>query len=176
MENLRICTPKEREELIYAGLKIYIKSCLGDYLNSKQVDTIADILRKLRTRPADVDFDDSFCKVISEESTLRNIQLPRRLLRKDEAAIFFYNVGPYAMITRNQTARLAKKLLPNFFASELTINSSFTRHTNLSTKDLARISGLSITNLPAHTTAHVERTFFDLGYNNKYKSNGRKED
>lgn len=174
MDNTYICTPKEREDLIFAGLKLYIKSCLGDYLDTKQQDTMANILRKLRTRAADEEFNDSFCCVISEDTVLRNIQVPRRLLRKDECAIFFYNVGPYAMITRNQTARLAKLLLPNFFASEITINSSFTRHTNLSMTHIARISGLSITNLPSHTAAHVERTFFELGYNNKYRSNGKK--
>ena len=28
MENLKICSPKEREDLIYAGLKIYTRSCM----------------------------------------------------------------------------------------------------------------------------------------------------
>lgn len=174
MDNVYICTPKEKEDIMFAGLKIYTDFCLGEYFTPNQIDKIADILRRLRSRPVDVEFSDEFCSVISEETVLRNIQVPRRMLRKDECAIFFYNVGPYAMITRNQTARLAKLLLPNFFATEMAINSSFTRHTNLSTKDLARISGLSITNLPSHTAAYVERKFLDLGYNDKHRNNGRK--
>lgn len=174
MEDLKICTPKEREDLTFAGLKIYTQSCLGDYLDSKQLELLTEILRKFRSRPAEVDFCDEYCVPVSLESTLRNIQVPRKTLRKDECSIYFYNVAPYSMLTRKQTARLAKKLFPKFLASENAIDSYFTRHTNLSSKDESYLSDLSIINLPKHTTIHVENLFFELGYNNKYKRNGRK--
>lgn len=174
MDNLQICDPKEREDMIFLGLKVYIRSCLGEYLTSRQMDMIADILRKFRTRPADVDFSNSYCCVISEEPVLRNILMPRKTLRKAECAIFFYNVGPYAIISRRHTARLAKHLFPKFFATERAIDSYFTLHSGVQGKDQGRESGLSITNLPNHTTAHVERIFYELGHNSKHKTNGRK--
>ena len=174
MENLKICSPKEREDLIYAGLKIYTRSCMGDYLETKQMDMLADILKKFRSRPAEIDFCEEYCSPISTEKILRNIQVPRKTLRKDECAIFFYNVAPYSLLTRRQTALLAKRLFPNFFAGLNAIDSYFTRHINLSSKEEEYKSDLSIVNLPKHTTAHIENLFFELGYNNKYKSNGRK--
>lgn len=174
MDHIHLCDFEEREDLTYSGLKIYINACLGDYLTPEQVDTLAETLRRFRIRPADVDFCDDYCSPISLENSMRNFRIPRKTLRKDECAVFFYNVAPYALVNRNQAARLAKRLFPNFFASETTINSSFTRHSNLSTSELARIAGITIENLPSHTTAHVERTFYELGYNNKNKSHGRK--
>lgn len=160
---------EEREEIIFAGLKVYINGCLGEYLDENQINLLADLLRKFRNRPAEVEFADSYCFPVSKERSIRHKFILRKTLRKDECAIFFYNVGPYAILNRNQTARLAKKVMPNFFSSEITINCSFTRHANLSTSELAKVSGLTIENLPSHTTAHVERTFFELGLNNNNK-------
>ena len=169
METMYTYGFEEREALIFAGLKVYITGCLGEYLDEDQVNMLAEMLRKFRNRPAEVEFADNYCQPLTRDRSIRHKFIPRKTLRKDECAIFFYNVGPYALLNRNQTARFAKKLMPNFFSSELTINCSFTRHANLSTSELAKVSGLTIENLPSHTTAHVERTFFTLGLSNQNK-------
>ena len=169
------CTFEEKESIIYSGLLVYLTSQLGEYLTEQQIELMAQVLKKFRTRPADVEFNDSYCKVITNDPDVRNMMIPRKKLRKDEGAILFYNVSPYALLTRNQTARLAKKLMPRFFATEKTINSSFTRYVNISESSIARQSGITIENLPHHTTSHVEKVFFELGMNNlNNKKHGRK--
>lgn len=176
MQTLYTYSFKEREDMIFSGLKVYINGCLGEYLDENQINLLADLLRKFRNRPAEVEFADNYCCSITKERSIHHKYIPRKKLRKDECAIFFYNVGPYALLNRNQTARLAKKTMPNFFSSEITINGCFTRRANLSTSELARVSGLTIENLPSHTTAHVEMIFFELGLNNsnKRKSHDRR--
>lgn len=177
MEDMLTLDFHEREAIIFSGLKQYIKGHLGDYLTQEQSDAMAEIFRGLRMRPAHVTFTNAFCDPITQEKTLRNRHLPNKLLRKDECAIFFYNISPYALLSRNETARLAKHLMPNFFATEGTINSTFTKYVGMSVSELAKRCGITIANMPVHTTAHVERVFFDLGINNvkNNKSHGRKE-
>ena len=177
MEDMYMLEFQERENIIFSGLKKYIPGYLGDYLTQEQSDALAEIFKGLRMRPANVSIVKMFKDSITEEKTLRNRHIPSKTLRKDECAVFFYNVAPYALLNRNQTARLAKHLMPNFFASEGTINSTFTKYLGMSVSELAKRCGMSIANMPTHTTAHVERVFFDLGVNslNNKKSHGRKE-
>ena len=162
MEEMYMLDFQQREDIIFSGLKRYINGYLGEYLTQEQSDALAEIFKGLRMRPANVSIVKLFKDSISEEKTLRHRHIPSKTLRKDECAIFFYNVAPYALLNRNQTARLAKHLMPNFFASEGTINSTFTKYLGLSVSELAKRCGMSIANMPTHTTAHVERVLFGL--------------
>lgn len=176
MEDMYMLDFQEREDIIFSGLKKYISGYLGEYLTQEQTDALADIFKSLRMRPVNVSIVKMLGDSLSGEKTIRHRHIPSKTLRKDECAIFFYNVSPYALLNRNQTARLAKHLLPNFFASEGTINSTFTKYVGLSVSELAKRCGMTIANMPTHTTAHVERVFFDLGINSiNNKSHERKE-
>ena len=129
------CTFEEKEAIIYSGLLVYLTSQLGEYLTEQQIELMAQVLKKFRTRPADVEFNDSYCKVITNDPDVRNMMIPRKKLRKDEGAILFY----------------------------------------ISESSIARQSGITIENLPHHTTSHVEKVFFELGMNNlNNKKHGRK--
>ena len=168
MNSMYMVDFQERERIIYSGLKRYISGYLGDYLSPEQSDALAEVLKSLRTRQLNTNISTLFGAPLSKEKVIRNRHLPSKALRKDECAIFFYNVSPYALLNRNQTARLAKHLMPNFFASEGTINSTFTKYAGMCVSELAKKCGMTIANLPTHTTAHVEQMFFDLGIN-KFK-------
>lgn len=169
METMYTYTFDEKETLIFAGLKVYITGCLGEYLDESQIDSLAQILRKFRKRPAEVEFAENYCVPLTKDNILRNRYIPRKTLRKDECAVFFYNLSPYALLNRLQTARFAKLMLPNFFAAEQTINSVFTRFANSSSDD-----GFTIENLPYHSTTHLEKFLFELGLKNNHKNNERK--
>ena len=90
---------------------------MGEFISEEQVIMLAESLRRLRNRPADVDYSDELCSQISDKAEIRNRYIPRKLLRKDEASVLFYNLAPYALIGRKKTAQFAKRAFPNFFAS-----------------------------------------------------------
>ena len=50
------CTFEEKEAIIYSGLLVYLTSQLGEYLTEQQIELMAQVLKKFRTRPADVEF------------------------------------------------------------------------------------------------------------------------
>ena len=176
MDNMLTLDFQERESIIFSGLKIYIRGCIGEYLTQEQADELAETFRRFRQRPAEMGFTKDLCKPLTTDKVIRSLYLPNKRLKKEECAIFFYNVAPYALLRKNDTARLAKNLMPNFFSSEVTIYTSFTRRASMTVSELAKECGITVSNIPEHTTAHVERVFFDLGFSNRNnnKSHGRK--
>ena len=152
----------EREKYIKRGVLVYLNSLLGEYLSDDQITSLTEMLHDIRVRPAEVEFDSSLCRIISLESEIHNRYIPRKLLRKDEAAVILYNLAPYAMINRTQTATMAKLCFPNFFASAATINSTFTKFQN--THRILDESHLSLTieGLFVRTTEELEVLLIEL--------------
>lgn len=157
----------EKEECIYHGLLVYLRESLGEYLSGEQIGLLAESLRRLRNRPADVEYSDDLCSVVSEETELRNTYIPRKLLRKDEGSVLFYNLAPYALIGRKQTACFAKRSFPNFFASTATINSTFTKFSKIPGSEIDKMTDLSIKPFAEHSINGVETYLYNLGLNNQ---------
>ena len=99
---------KDREDCMYRGLLVYLHESVGEYLTADQIRLLAESLRRLRNRPADVEYSDELCCKVSDESEIRNRYIPRKLLRKDEGSVLFYNLAPYALLGRKQAASFAK--------------------------------------------------------------------
>ena len=154
---------QEKEECLFRGLLIYLGESMGEYISDEQIMVLAESLRRLRNRPADVAYSDDLCAVVSEESDIRHKYIPRKLLRKDEASILFYNLAPYALIGRKHASIFAKTSFPNFFASAATINSTFTKFSKIPGSEIETISPLSIAPFPEHTTNAVEMFLYSLG-------------
>jgi hypothetical protein len=153
----------EREQIIFRGLVRYVTGCLGEFLTASQVEDLAVTLRTLRSRQADVAFDESLCRCITEEREVRHRYIPRKALKRDEAALLLYNIAPYALLTRRETAQLAKCLFPNFFGSVPTIYTLFTRMYNADGSVSEAPRSLAIEVMPDHSTGTVERVFYELG-------------
>ena len=154
---------QEKENCIYRGLLVYLGDTLGEFLSEEQLVLLAESLRRLRNRPADVEYSDDLCSLVSDESEIRNRYIPRKLLRKDEASVLFYNISPYALIGRKHTALLAKRAFPNFFASAATIYSTITKFTRMPGCTLDKTAGLSILPFSDHSIHGVETVLFNLG-------------
>lgn len=86
---------EERESKMFEGLLIYLRNSIGDYLPQEKIVSFALSLKNLRNRPADMGFSNELCEVLSMESKLSNRYIPRKSLRKDEAALLIYNLAPY---------------------------------------------------------------------------------
>ena len=155
----------QREDCMYRGLLVYLGEVIGEYLSKEQIALLADSFRRLRTRPADVDYSDDLCFLISDESSIRNRFIPHKLLRKDEGSVLFYNLSPYALIGRRQTACLAKRAFPNFFASTSTINSTFTKFSRIPGSVIDNRTDLAIKPLADHSVHGVEEFLYNLGMN-----------
>ena len=78
METMYTYTFDEKETLIFAGLKVYITGCLGEYLDESQIDSLAQILRKFRTRPAEVEFAENYCIPLTKDNILGIVIYPER--------------------------------------------------------------------------------------------------
>lgn len=156
----------DKEDCIYRGLLVYLGNTIGEYLSEEQRVMLAETLRRLRNRPADVDYSDELCTLISDQVEIRNRYIPHKILRKDEASVLFYNLSPYALIGRRQTASLAKCTFPNFFASSATIYSTFTKFSKMPGSSLESMASLSIMPFPDHSTHTVETILFNMGINN----------
>ena len=154
-----------REDFMYRGLLIYLGETVGEYLSGEQIGLLAESFRRLRTRPAEVDYSDELCCLISDESAIRNRFIPHKLLRKDEGSVLFYNLSPYALIGRKQTACMAKRAFPNFFASTSTINSTFTKFSRIPGSVIDSRTDLSIRPLTDHSVYGVEEFLYNLGVN-----------
>ena len=153
----------EREQVIYRGLIRYVSGCLGEYLTASQIESLAVTLRALRNRQADVACDESLCQCITDEREVRHQYIPRKTLRRDEAALLLYNIAPYALLNRRETAQLAKCLFPNFFGSVATINTMFTKLYSADGTVSEVPKTLAIEVMPDHSTYTVERVFYELG-------------
>lgn len=160
----------EKEECIYRGLLVYLTESLGEYLSAEQIALLAESLRRLRNRPADVEYSDELCCMVCEDSEIRNRYIPRKLLRKDEGSVLFYNLAPYALIGRKHTACFAKRSFPNFFASASTVNSTFTKFSKIPGSEIDKITDLSIKPFTEHSINGVETYLFNLGMKNQNQS------
>ena len=154
---------EERESKMFEGLLIYLRNSIGDYLPQEKIVSFALSLKNLRNRPADMGFSNELCEVLSMESKLSNRYIPRKSLRKDEAALLIYNLAPYALLSRRETAMMTKRLFPNFFGTVETINASFTKLYASNGKLIDTPRTISIEVMPDHTTYTIERVFLELG-------------
>jgi len=153
---------EEREELIATGLGIYLSNVAGDYFTGSQIDILISVLQEFRKRPENVDFSKDLWKEISSEGVIRNRFLPHKTLRKDELAILFYNLSPYALVSRICIAKIAKNCFPNFFASVSTINSTFTKYQLRQETRKGREVSLTISNFSERSTPDVETYLLEL--------------
>ena len=153
----------EREQIIFRGLVRYVTGCLGEFLTASQIEDLAVTLRTLRNRQADVDFDESLCRCITDEREVRHLYIPRKSLRRDEAALLLHNIAPYALLNRKETAQLAKCLFPNFFGAIPTIYALFTKMYNADGSVTEAPRSLAIEVMPDRTTYTVERVFYEMG-------------
>ena len=160
---------QEKEDCLFRGVLAYLRDATGEYLSDEQITMLAESLRRLRNRPADVNYSDDLCDVISEESDIRHKYIPRKVLRKDEASVLFYNLAPYALIGRKYAASFAKRAFPNFFASVATINSTFTKFTRMPGSDIESDTDLSIKPFHEHSVYAVESFLYNLGIVNQVK-------
>ena len=158
---------KNREDCMYRGLLVYLNESVGEYLTADQIGLLAESLRRLRNRPANVEYSDELCCKVSDESEIRNRYIPRKLLRKDEGSVLFYNLAPYALRGRKHTAYFAKASFPNFFASVSTINSTFTKFSRTPGSEIDRISDLSIKPFAERSINGVETYLYNLVMQNQ---------
>lgn len=157
-----------REATLQNGLRIYLRSTVGEYFTDEQIQRLCDTLRALRMRPVDVSFPRNLCKVVTNKGIISNRFIQRKSLRKDELAILLYNIAPYALLNRKETAMMAKATFPAFFASTGTIYSTFTKYLNAPVTDRGNDIYFTITNLPYHSTVKLEDELIKLSveYNN----------
>lgn len=156
---------EEREDLMYEGLQIYLAKRLSEYFEQEQLERLAVMLRRFRTRPKDVSYSHDLAEVISEEKVIANRFIPRRAIRKDELAILLYNIGPYALLGRFQTAMLAKDAFPNFFPAIRTVNSTFTKYTKIPGSLIEKDMIGSVPTFPEHSVESVELILIELAQN-----------
>ena len=162
----------QREDFMFRGLLIYLGEAIGEYLLGEQIAMLAESFRRLRNRPADVDYSDDLCCMISGDAEIRNRFIPHKLLRKDEGSVLFYNLAPYALLGRKQTAIFAKRAFPNFFASVSTINSTFTKFSKIPGSVIESRTDLAIKPLADHSVHGVETFLYNLGMTPQaYESN-----
>lgn len=165
VRNLSSLNSGEREAILSRGLHIYLTNIVGDYLSEEEIERLEGMLSDFRYRPSDVEYSSDLCRVVTEADELSNRNIPRKTLRKDEFAIFLYNISPYGLLNRKSTAMMAKCAFPNFFASVGTINSTFTKYVGACVTSTGKPISLSITNLPYHSTDEFEALLLNLALN-----------
>ena len=62
---------KDREDCMYRGLLVYLHESVGEYLTADQISLLAESLRRLRNRPADVEYSDELCCKVSDDSACK---------------------------------------------------------------------------------------------------------
>lgn len=153
----------ERENLMTKGLFRYLDCVVGEYLTEEQIKTMVKMFQNLRYRPADVNFSVDYCEVVSDDKNIRNRFIPRKTMRKDHLAVLLYNLSPYALLSRQSTAVMAKYAFPNFFSNVSTINATFTKFVNIAAD--TSYTQVLITNFPMHNTEDLENLLINLGLN-----------
>lgn len=155
-----------REELIFKGLQRYVDDMAGEYLSESQISALCTSLKTLRYRADDSSIGEEICCVVYDGERIRNRFIPSKSLRKDEMAILLYNISPYALLNRIQTAIFAKCSFPNFFATVGTINSTFTKYSYPYGNPESRSIPLQITNLDSHSSMELEKTLIKIAVEN----------
>lgn len=150
---------KRKEQTMFIGLLSCLVSTFAEYLNPEQISLLAENMKRARMREPGSEIDMEHFDVVSTEREIKNILVPSKCLRRDEAALALYNLLPYSILNRKDSARLVKLSFPNFFGSASTINTLFTKLSGLSDYT----SNLSIVEIPDHSIIGVETFLFELG-------------
>lgn len=154
---------EKKEKVMKTGLKRYLAQNIGEYLTDEQMESFVGLLETVRKRPVTEPFSEKYCRCISESSELRNRFIPAKTMRKDELSILFYNLAPYALLSRREASIMAKCAFPNFFASPATINSTFTKYLLASMTCTGKKITLAITNIADHSPEYLEWLLINLG-------------
>lgn len=150
---------KRREQTMFLGLLSCLVSTFAEYLNPEQISLLAENFKRARMRASGSEIDMSHFDVVSTEREIKNSLVPSKCLRRDEAALALYNLLPYSILNRKDSARLVKLSFPNFFGSVSTINTLFTKLSGLS----GYKSNLSIVEISDHSVMGVETFLYELG-------------
>ena len=150
---------KRKEQAMFIGLLSCLVSTFAEYLNPEQISLLAENMKRARMREPGSEIDMKHFDVVSTEREIKNSLVPSKCLRRDEAALALYNLLPYSILNRKDSARLVKLSFPNFFGSASTINTLFTKLSGLSDYT----SNLSIVEIPDHSIIGVETFLFELG-------------
>ena len=150
---------KRKEQTMFIGLLSCLVSTFAEYLNPEQISLLAENMKRARMREPGSEIDMKHFDVVSTEREIKNSLVPSKCLRRDEAALALYNLLPYSILNRKDSARLVKLSFPNFFGSASTINTLFTKLSGLSDYT----SNLSIVEIPDHSIIGVETFLFELG-------------
>ena len=155
--------PEHREQTIFGGLLCYLKSAFSEYITSEQILSMATSLRQVRNREFDSSIEKLTLSPVSDACRLGSFVTPCKCMRKDELALMFYNLAPYALLNRKETAFIAKTMFPNLFASVATINSTFTKYYSVDGGVADIPQSFSVVPLPDHTTETIEHICYELG-------------
>lgn len=150
---------KRKEQTMFIGLLSCLVSTFAEYLNPEQISLLAENMKRARMREPGSEIDMKYFDVVSTEREIKNSLVPSKSLRRDEAALALYNLLPYSILNRKDSARLVKLSFPNFFGSVSTINTLFTKLSGLS----GYKSNLSIVEISDHSVMGVETFLYELG-------------
>lgn len=154
---------EEEEHLMYEGLKVFMLKTAGQYLTDEETLNLSEMLRRFRTRPADISYSSDICQVISDKNIFFHRNIPRKIMRKDEFSMLLYSISPYALLNRKQTAMMVKDAFPNFFSSVSTINSTFTKFSPPPGSSMGTMSSFGFPAFPQHTVRCVESFLMEIG-------------
>lgn len=155
--------PEHREQTIFGGLLCYLRSAFSEYLTSVQILNMATSLRQVRNREFASSVEKLIIAPVTDADRLGSFVTPCKAMRKDELALILYNLAPYALLNRKETAFLAKAMFPNLFASIATINSTFTKYYSPDGAALDMPHSFSVVVMPDHTAETLEHVFYELG-------------
>lgn len=158
VKNVSIDDFTKRETRLSRGLAIFLAHSFSSYLTTEQLKALAQAFHKVRMRPADASIDALDIPSISMSREIRDLMIPAKQIRRDEAAYVIYKLAPYALMSRKETAVFAKKLFPEFFGSVATINTIFTRLEGVPDG----LSNIQVYDVPKHTTVCVEEVLSNL--------------
>lgn len=154
---------EEGEHLMYEGLKVFLLKTAGQYLTDEETLNLSAMLRRFRTRPADVSYSSDICEVITDKNIFIHRNIPRKYMRKDEFSMLLYSISPYALLNRKQTAMMVKAAFPNFFSSVSTINSTFTKFSPPPGSSMGTLSSFGFPVFPQHSVRCVETFLMEIG-------------
>ena len=147
-----------REAQLSGGLLMFLAYSFSSFLTQEQLAALAEAFQKVRMRPADASIEALDIPPVSMSREIRDLMIPAKQIRRDEAAYVIYKLAPYALMSRKETAVFAKKLFPEFFGSVATINTIFTRLEGVPDG----LSNIQVYDVPKHTTVCVEEVLSNL--------------
>lgn len=164
--------PSSREDLIFEGLLVYMRSIFGEYLTEDNVVHLAECLRYIRISNVITSIESLPLSPVTLDINLHSISVPRKIARKDELSLLLYSVTPYALLNRKESAQFAKKMFPNIFSTVSTIYSTFTKYYSSSGGLVNYVpQSFAVNILPDHSTSTIEKVCLELGLINQGKQN-----